>query len=60
MLQAMVPMYIMPFYDTSVLYKDFIASLLLEQLDELERSELEEVLVSRMGQVAITADVDLI
>ena len=60
MLQAMVPMYIMPFYDTSVLYKDFIASPLLEQLDELERSELEEVLVSRMGQVAITADVDLI
>ena len=63
MLQAVVPMYIMPFMDTSRPYKDFIHSPLVEELTELERKELEAIMVNRIvgpgGQLAITVDEEL-
>ena len=63
MLQAVVPMYIMPFMDTSRPYKDFIHSPLVEELTELEQRELEAIMVNKMvgpgGHLAITVDEEL-
>ena len=63
MLQAVIPMFIMPFMDTSVPYKNFIHSPLAEELTELERNELEAVMVNKMvgpaGHLAITVDDEL-
>ena len=63
MLQAVVPMYMMPFKDTSGPYKRFIRSPLIEELNELEKRELEATMVSRMlspdGPLAITVDDEL-
>lgn len=63
MLQAVIPMYIMPFMDTSRSYKDFIHSPLVEKLTELERKELESIMVNKMvgpgGHLAITVDEEL-
>ena len=63
MLQAVIPMFIMPFMDTSRPYKDFIHSPLVEALTELERTELEAVMVNKMvgpqGHLAITVDEEL-
>ena len=63
MLQAVIPMFIMPFMDTSVPYKNFIHSPLAEELTELERNELEAVMVNKMvgpaGHLAITVDEEL-
>ena len=58
-LQAMIPGYVMPFFDTSGAYKDFRASPLAEQLDEHERHEFQELMVHRIGPVAITGDREL-
>ena len=52
-------MYMMPFFDTSKSYRNFIGGPLLAQLDEHERRELESVMVNRMGQVPITVDPEL-
>ena len=63
MLQAVIPMYIMPFMDTSTPYKNFIHSPLVEELTELEQQELETVMVNKMvgpqGHLAITVDEEL-
>ena len=63
MLQAVIPMFIMPFMDTSRPYKDFIHSPLAEELTELELRELESVMVNKMvgpqGHLAITVDEEL-
>ena len=63
MLQAVVPMYIMPFIDTSRPYKDFIHSPLVEELTEREQKELEAIMVHKMvgsgGHLAITVDEEL-
>jgi ectoine hydroxylase-related dioxygenase (phytanoyl-CoA dioxygenase family) len=63
MLQAVVPMYIMPFMDTSRLYKDFIHSPLIEELTARERKELEALMVNKIdgprGKFAITIDEEL-
>ena len=63
MLQAVVPMYMMPFRDTSGPYKRFIHSPLVNELNELEKRELESTMVSRMlspdGPLAITVDDEL-
>ena len=63
MLQAVIPMFIMPFMDTSRPYKDFIHSPLAVELTELERIELESVMVNKMvgpqGHLAITVDDEL-
>ena len=63
MLQAVIPMFIMPFMDTSVPYKNFIHSPLAEELTELEQKELEAVMVNKMvgpaGHLAITVDDEL-
>ena len=63
MLQAVIPMYIMPFMDTSRPYKDFIHSSFVEELTPLERKELEEIMVNKMvgpaGHLAITVDAEL-
>jgi len=58
-LQAVIPMYIMPFFDTSKAYKEFISGPLLGELDEHERAELDSVMVNRMGPVAVTTDPEL-
>ncbi|MDE0426540.1 MAG: phytanoyl-CoA dioxygenase family protein [Candidatus Poribacteria bacterium] len=62
-LQAVIPMFIMPFMDTSRPYKDFIHSPLADELTELERKELEAVMVNKMvgpaGHLAITVDEEL-
>ncbi len=63
MLQAVVPMYIMPFMETARPYKEFLASPLASQLTEREHIELEALLVSRIdgpqGRFAITVDEEL-
>ncbi len=63
MLQAVIPMFIMPFMDTSRPYKDFIHSSLADELTELEHRELESVMVNKMvgpqGHLAITVDDEL-
>ena len=63
MLQAVIPMYIMPFMDTSRPYKDFIHSPLAEALTALEHKELEAIMVNKMvgpaGHLAITVDEEL-
>lgn len=63
MLQAVIPMYIMPFMDTSRPYKNFIHSSLVEELTALEQKELEAIMVNKMvgpgGHLAITVDEEL-
>lgn len=48
MLQAMVPMYVMPKVDMSAAYKQFAASRVYEDITERERTELEALLVRRL------------
>ena len=63
MLQAVIPMYIMPFMDTSRPYKDFIHSDFVDELTPLEQKELEAIMVNKMvgpaGHLAITVDEEL-
>lgn len=63
MLQAMIPMYIMPFYDTSAPYKSFIRSDAYQALNERERDEIRKLMVHYMagpgGLQAITVDQEL-
>ena len=63
MLQAVIPMYIMPFMDTSRDYKAFLASSLPDELTRRERDELRELMVHKMvgprGQFAIGVDEEL-
>ena len=63
MLQAVIPMFIMPFMDTSRVYKEFINGPFVAELTELEKRELEALMVSRMigpdGHLAITVDEEL-
>ena len=63
MLQAVIPMYMLPFRDTSRVYKRFIKGPYVEELTELEKRELESLMVSRMlspdGPLAITVDDEL-
>ena len=48
MLQAMVPMYVMPKVDMSAAYKQFVASDVYRDITERERDELESLLVRRL------------
>ncbi|MCE2461243.1 MAG: phytanoyl-CoA dioxygenase family protein [Pseudomonadales bacterium] len=48
MLQAMVPMYVMPKVDMSAAYKQFAASPVYQDITERERVELEALLVRRL------------
>ena len=48
MLQAMVPMYVMPKVDMSAAYKQFAASRVYQDITERERAELEALLVRRL------------
>ena len=48
MLQAMVPMYVMPKVDMSAAYKQFAASRVCRDITERERAELEALLVRRL------------
>ncbi len=63
MLQAVIPMYIMPFMDTSRPYKDFIHGPFAKELTALEHKELEAIMVNKMvgpqGHLAITVDEEL-
>ncbi len=63
MLQAMVPMYIMPFSDTSGPYRTFLKSEASGHLTALELREIEALMVHRIvgpgGSWAITVDQEL-
>jgi len=59
MLQAMIPTYIMPFFDSSRPYKAFINSPLVAELDDHEQGELSAIMISRMRFNAITVDDEL-
>lgn len=63
MLQAMVPGYVMPFYDNSAAYKAFLASDAFGAINDRERTEIERLMVhymlGQMGVDAITVDPDL-
>ena len=48
MLQAMVPMYVMPKVDMSAAYKQFAASQVYRDITQRERTELEALLVRRL------------
>jgi hypothetical protein len=63
MLQAVVPMYIMPFMDTSKPYKAFVNSPIYDELTPREKQEIETLMVHKivgpMGQFAIGVDREL-
>ncbi len=63
MLQAMVPGYVMPFYDTTSTWRSFHGSDAYNALTDLERLEMESLMVHYMagpgGAHAITVDEDL-
>lgn len=63
MLQAMVPMYIMPFSDTSAPYRAFVDSPAANELTDLERKEMQALMVHKIvgpgGAWAITVDKEL-
>ena len=62
-LQAVTPMYVMPFTDTSEPYKAFIDGPLVRELSQREQAELGALLVHKVvgpqGTFAITRDHDL-
>ncbi|MEM7018132.1 MAG: phytanoyl-CoA dioxygenase family protein [Pseudomonadota bacterium] len=63
MLQAMVPGYVMPFFDTSQPYKHFLKSEAYTQVNERERQEIANLMIHHivgpMGKHAITIDEEL-
>ena len=63
MLQAIIPMYVMPYGDTSVPYKKFANSKAHEELTELEKYEFQKLMVHTIsnpaGTSAITIDSEL-
>ena len=63
MLQAMVPGYVMPFFDTSGTWKGYVGSDAYNALTDLERQEMELLMVHYIngpgGAHAITVDEDL-
>ena len=63
MLQAMVPGYIMPFFDTTDTWRAFLNTDAYAELTELEREEMESLMVHYIngpgGAHAITVDEDL-
>ena len=63
MLQAVIPMYIMPFMDTSRAYKALVNGPLLDELTHREQGELKELMVHKivgpLGQHAIGVDEEL-
>jgi len=63
MLQAMVPMYVMPKSDTSAAYKHFMASAAREQLNDREQREIQNLMVHYFigpgGQDVISPDAEL-
>ncbi|MDE0689516.1 MAG: phytanoyl-CoA dioxygenase family protein [Candidatus Poribacteria bacterium] len=63
MLQAIIPMYIMPKTDTSGAYRNFIESPLVEELTPLELKELKELMITRIegsgGKHVVTTDAAL-
>ena len=63
MLQAMVPGYVMPFFDTSGTWKGYVGSDAYNALTDLERQEMERLMVHYIngpgGAHAITVDEDL-
>jgi hypothetical protein len=62
-IQAIIPGYIMPFMDTSISFKAFLASDAYQALNDRERNEVEKLMVHRIsgpaGQFAITIDPEL-
>jgi len=58
-----IPMYIMPFMDTSRDYKEFLASSVPDELTRRERDELRKLMVHRLvgprGQFAVGVDEEL-
>mgnify|MGYP003308954208 FL=1 len=63
MLQAIIPMYVMPYGDTSVPYKNFANSRAHDELTELEKYEFQKLMVHTIsnptGTSAITIDSEL-
>ena len=63
MLQAVIPMYIMPKTDTSRAYRNFIESPLVEELTPLELKELKALMITRIegsgGKHVVTTDAAL-
>ncbi|MBV7330709.1 phytanoyl-CoA dioxygenase family protein [Chloroflexi bacterium TSY] len=63
LLQAVLPMYIIPKTDTSRPYKAFLQSPLVDELTVLEQKELESLMVNKIegpgGRYAITIDEEL-
>ncbi|MEM7131615.1 MAG: hypothetical protein AAF702_35205 [Chloroflexota bacterium] len=63
LLQAVLPMYIMPKTDTSRPYKAFLQSSLVKELTVLEQKELNPLMVNKIegpgGRFAITIDEEL-
>lgn len=60
LLQAVIPVYIVPKTDTSRAYKDFITNPLVEVLTELELKELKALMITRIegsgGKHVVTVD----
>ena len=59
MLQAIIPHYIMPFYDTTAPYKQFLESPVVNELTTRETAEIESLMLNRMGKAVIAVDKEL-
>ncbi|MCY3884149.1 MAG: hypothetical protein OXG24_04450, partial [Gammaproteobacteria bacterium] len=59
MLQAIIPHYMMPFFDTTESYRQFLKSEMSEQLTQREFFEIESLMLNRIGNQVIAVDKEL-
>ncbi len=59
MLQAIIPHFMMPFYDTTSAYRQYLESSVVDQLSMREFYEIESLMLNRMGRTVITVDEEL-
>lgn len=59
MLQAIIPHFMMPFFDTTESYRHFLKSNVVEQLNQREFFEIESLMLNRIGDQVISVDREL-
>ena len=59
MLQAIIPHFMMPFFDTTASYRQYLKSSVVDQLSQREFYEIESLMLNRIGNTVIAADKEL-
>lgn len=59
MLQAIIPHYMMPFFDTTESYRQFLKNNMADQLTQREFFEIESLMLNRIGNQVISVDKEL-